>query len=131
MFIGLIVDVIDVMGLKDVVKVLMVKVGVLIVFGYYGEVQDVEILLVEVVKIGYFVLIKVCVGGGGKGMWLVENVVDFLEVLVVVQCEGQVSFGDLVCLIEKYIIQLCYIEIQVFGDVYGNVVYMFEWDCLL
>lgn len=39
-------------------------------------------LVEEVVWIGYLVMIKVVVGGGGKGMWIVEVVFDFVEVLV-------------------------------------------------
>lgn len=130
-FIGPTADAIDAMGLKDAAKALMAKAGVPIVPGYHGEAQDVETLSAEAAKIGYPVLIKARAGGGGKGMRLVENAADFPEALAAAQREGQASFGDPVCLIEKYITQPRHIEIQVFGDAHGNVVHMFERDCSL
>lgn len=130
-FIGPTADAIDAMGLKDAAKALMAKAGVPIVPGYHGDAQDVETLSAEAAKIGYPVLIKARAGGGGKGMRLVENAADFPEALAAAQREGQASFGDPVCLIEKYITQPRHIEIQVFGDAHGNVVHMFERDCSL
>lgn len=129
-FIGFLVVVICKMGFKDVVKVLMVDVGVLVVLGYYGCDQDVDYLVVQVQVIGWLVFIKVVVGGGGKGMWFVDCVQDFVVVLVLVQGEVVIVFGNFDVLIEKYIFLLCYIEIQVFGDGM-DVVYFFECDCLL
>lgn len=76
-------------------------------------------------------MLKVVVGGGGKGMCQVMEEVDFDVVLVVVKCEVKVSFGDDIMLVEKFLIQLCYVEIQVFCDSYGNGVYLFECDCLV
>lgn len=130
-FIGPTADAIDAMGLKDAAKALMAKAGVPVVPGYHGEAQDVETLSAEAAKIGYPVLIKARAGGGGKGMRLVENAADFPDALAAAQREGQASFGDPVCLIEKYITQPRHIEIQVFGDAHGNVVHMFERDCSL
>ena len=130
-FIGPTADAIDAMGLKDAAKALMAKAGVPIVPGYHGEAQDVETLSAEAAKIGYPVLIKARAGGGGKGMRLVENAADFPDALAAAQREGQASFGDPVCLIEKYITKPRHIEIQVFGDAHGNVVHMFERDCSL
>lgn len=130
-FIGPTADAIDAMGLKDAAKALMAKAGVPIVPGYHSDAQDVETLSAEAAKIGYPVLIKARAGGGGKGMRLVENAADFPDALAAAQREGQASFGDPVCLIEKYITQPRHIEIQVFGDAHGNVVHMFERDCSL
>ena len=130
-FIGPTADAIDAMGLKDAAKALMAKAGVPIVPGYHGDAQDVETLSAEAAKIGYPVLIKARAGGGGKGMRLVEKAADFPDALAAAQREGQASFGDPVCLIEKYITQPRHIEIQVFGDAQGNVVHMFERDCSL
>ena len=130
-FIGPTADAIRAMGLKDAAKALMVEAGVPVVPGYHGESQDTDLLAEEADKIGYPVLIKARAGGGGKGMRLVEDPKDFASALEGAQREGQASFGDPACLIEKYINQPRHIEIQVFGDSQGNVVHLFERDCSL
>ncbi len=119
------------MGLKDAAKDLMVQAGVPVVPGYLGADQDAKIMAKEAARIGYPVMIKARAGGGGKGMRLVEDPADFADALAGAGREGQASFGDPICLIEKYIQSPRHIEIQVFGDSHGNVVHMFERDCSL
>ena len=130
-FIGPSAFAIDAMGLKDAAKSLMISAGVPVVPGYQGDSQDVAFLALEADKIGYPILIKARAGGGGKGMRLVENAADFKEEFEAAQREGQSSFGDPVCLIEKYIAHPRHVEIQIFGDSHGNVVHLFERDCSL
>jgi 3-methylcrotonyl-CoA carboxylase alpha subunit len=130
-FVGPPSSAIKAMGLKDAAKALMVEAGVPVVPGYHEEDQDPDFLAAEADKIGYPVLIKARAGGGGKGMRLVEDPAEFKTMLEGAQREGQASFGDPVCLIEKYITQPRHIEIQVFGDSHGDAVYLFERDCSL
>ena len=130
-FIGPPASAIKAMGLKDAAKALMAEAGVPVVPGYHGEGQDPDMLAAEADKIGYPVLIKARAGGGGKGMRLVEDPKEFKAALEGAQREGQASFGDPVCLIEKYITQPRHIEIQVFGDGHGNAIHLFERDCSL
>lgn len=65
------------MGIKDVVKVEMIKVNVLVVFGSDGLMKDVLEVKKIVKKIGYLVIIKVIVGGGGKGICVVCDEKEF------------------------------------------------------
>ena len=130
-FIGPPASAIRAMGLKDAAKTLMAKAGVPVVPGYHGENQDPDFLAGEAEKIGYPVLIKARAGGGGKGMRLVQNPGDFRDALAGAGREGQASFGDPACLVEKYVTHPRHIEIQVFGDSHGNVVHLFERDCSL
>lgn len=130
-FIGPSTAAIEAMGLKDAAKQLMFDAGVPVVPGYHGISQDPDTLAAEAESIGYPVLIKARAGGGGKGMRLVENPSDFRDNLEAARREGEASFGDPVCLIEKYIVKPRHIEIQVFGDNHGNVVHLFERDCSL
>ena len=130
-FIGPSADAIRAMGLKDAAKALMIDAGVPVVPGYHGADQDPAMLAREADKIGYPVMIKARAGGGGKGMRLVEDADGFTDALEAAQREGQASFGDPVCLIEKFIQHPRHIEIQVFGDTHGHVVHMFERDCSL
>ena len=117
------------MGLKAQSKQLMEKAGVPLVPGYHGSDQDPALLQREADRIGYPVLIKASAGGGGKGMRAVDKSEDFAAALASCQREAINSFGDDAVLVEKYVQRPRHIEIQVFGDTHGDVVYLFERDC--
>ena len=128
-FIGPPVSAIHAMGSKSEAKKLMEKAGVPLTPGYHGDNQEPAFLNVQADAIGYPVLIKAAAGGGGKGMRLVEKSEDFLDALASCKREAASSFGDDHVLVEKYLTRPRHIEIQVFGDRFGNVVYLFERDC--
>ena len=119
------------MGLKDAAKTRMIAAGVPVTPGYLGEDQSLDRLQREADAIGYPVLIKAVAGGGGKGMRKVDDAGSFAELLQSCQREAAASFGDDRVLIEKYILSPRHIEVQVFGDMHGNVVHLFERDCSL
>ncbi len=128
-FIGPLPSSIKAMGLKAESKQLMGKAGVPLVPGYHGADQDPALLQREADGIGYPVLIKASAGGGGKGMRAVDKAEDFAAALASCKREAINSFGDDAVLIEKYVQRPRHIEIQVFGDMHGNYVYLFERDC--
>ena len=128
-FIGPPASAIQAMGLKAQSKRLMEKAGVPLVPGYHGADQDLKLLQHEADRIGYPVLIKASAGGGGKGMRVVDRREHFESALASCQREAQNSFGDASVLIEKYVLRPRHIEIQIFGDMQGNYVYLFERDC--
>ncbi|HEX4191847.1 MAG TPA: biotin carboxylase N-terminal domain-containing protein, partial [Stellaceae bacterium] len=119
------------MGLKDAAKKLMADAGVPVTPGYHGSDQADERLQAEADRIGYPVLIKAVAGGGGKGMRRVDTSADFAAALASCRREAASSFGDDRVLIETYVSRPRHIEVQVFGDCYGNVVHLFERDCSL
>ncbi len=85
---------------------------------------------VEVARsIGYPVMIKASSGGGGKGLRVAWDDAQTREGFLSCQTEAQNAFGDDRVFIEKYIESPRHIEIQVLGDAYGNVVYLFEREC--
>ncbi|KAL2653292.1 hypothetical protein R1flu_021420 [Riccia fluitans] len=128
-FIGPPSPAIHAMGNKSVSKEVMTAAGVPVVPGYHGDNQDVNFLLTEANRIGYPVLIKATLGGGGKGMKIVYNESEFLDCLSSAQREAAAAFGDSRVLIEKYLTRPRHIEVQIFGDMHGNVVHLFERDC--
>ncbi|MFB2562268.1 acetyl/propionyl/methylcrotonyl-CoA carboxylase subunit alpha [Rhizobium sp. IMFF44] len=119
------------MGLKDAAKALMERAGVPVVPGYHGDRQEPGFLAAQADGIGFPVLIKARAGGGGKGMRRVDRPEDFGASLEAAKREAKSAFGDDAVLIEKYLIKPRHIEIQVFGDSYGNTVHLFERDCSL
>ncbi|MDP1528254.1 MAG: acetyl/propionyl/methylcrotonyl-CoA carboxylase subunit alpha [Rhodoferax sp.] len=128
-FIGPPASAIAAMGLKAESKQLMERAGVPLVPGYHGSDQDPALLQLKADEIGYPVLIKASAGGGGKGMRAVERSQDFADALTSCKREAINSFGSDAVLVEKYVQRPRHIEIQVFGDSFGNYVYLFERDC--
>jgi 3-methylcrotonyl-CoA carboxylase alpha subunit len=119
------------MGLKDAAKSLMQQAGVAITPGYMGEDNSPERLQREAEAIGYPVLIKAVAGGGGKGMRRVDDPALFIDALGSCQREARAAFGEDRVLLEKYVLRPRHIEVQVFGDRFGDVVHLFERDCSL
>ncbi|MEQ1950671.1 acetyl/propionyl/methylcrotonyl-CoA carboxylase subunit alpha [Mesorhizobium sp. CN2-181] len=128
-FIGPSAKAIRAMGLKDAAKALMEKAGVPVVPGYHGDTQALVLLATKAREIGYPVLIKARAGGGGKGMRRVDHADDFADALAGAKREAKSAFGDDHVLIEKYVDKPRHIEVQVFGDNFGNAVHLFERDC--
>lgn len=128
-FMGPPASAITAMGSKAEAKKIMGEAEVPLVPGYHGENQDADFLLQQAEIIGFPVLLKASLGGGGKGMRLVEAAAEFHDALAACKREALSSFGDDHVLIEKYVVQPRHVEIQVFADSHGNAVYLFERDC--
>jgi 3-methylcrotonyl-CoA carboxylase alpha subunit len=117
------------MGSKSAAKTIMETAGVPLVPGYHGEDQDDEILRRAAEAVGYPVLIKASLGGGGKGMRVVERAQDFLPALAAARREALSAFGDDRVLVEKCLVRPRHIEVQIFADRHGNALHLFERDC--
>ncbi len=128
-FIGPPVEAIRAMGSKSAAKQLMEAAKVPLTPGYHGDRQEPEFLAEQSEKIGYPVLIKASAGGGGKGMRRVDAPADFAAALASCQREARNAFGNDHVLVEKYVLRPRHVEIQVFGDSFGDCVYLFERDC--
>ncbi|XUP37275.1 acetyl/propionyl/methylcrotonyl-CoA carboxylase subunit alpha (plasmid) [Xanthomonas axonopodis pv. vasculorum] len=128
-FIGPPAAAIRAMGDKSAAKALMQRAGVPLTPGYHGDEQAPAFLRAQADAIGYPVLIKASAGGGGKGMRRVDASAAFEDALTSCQREAQSAFGNAHVLVEKYVERPRHIEIQVFGDTHGEVVYLFERDC--
>ena len=117
------------MGSKSAAKSLIENTGVPVVPGYHGDDQSDDLLRAEAARIGYPVLLKPSAGGGGKGMRVVREALQFDAALAAARREASASFGDAHMLIEKFVTQPRHIEVQVFADAHGNVLHLFERDC--
>jgi 3-methylcrotonyl-CoA carboxylase alpha subunit len=128
-FIGPPADVIERMGSKIAARALMQSAGVPVVPGATPDDQSDEGLVAASRGIGYPVLVKASAGGGGKGMRIVRSDSDARDLVPAARREAQAAFGDGTLYVERLIEQPRHIEIQVFGDAYGNVVHLFEREC--
>jgi geranyl-CoA carboxylase alpha subunit len=128
-FIGPSPDAIRAMGSKARAKEIMRAAGVPCVPGYQGADQSDAAMLTEATKIGFPVMIKAVAGGGGRGMRQVTDTASFPDSLRSARSEAQSAFGDAAVILERAIQNPRHIEIQVFGDRYGNAVHLGERDC--
>jgi geranyl-CoA carboxylase alpha subunit len=128
-FIGPSPDAIRAMGNKAGAKEIMLAAGVPCVPGYQGADQSDAAMLAEAGKIGFPVMIKAVAGGGGRGMRLVPDAAAFPDALRSARSEAQSAFGDAGVILERAIHHPRHIEIQVFGDAYGNAIHLGERDC--
>jgi len=119
----------EIMGDKLSAKQAVKSYNVPLVPGVDEAISDVTAAKVIAAEVGYPILIKASAGGGGKGMRLVQNDAEFEEQMTLAQNEARSSFGDDAVFIEKFVDQPRHIEIQVFADQLGNVVYLFEREC--
>ena len=128
-FIGPSPEAIKAMGNKAGAKAIMQGAGVPCVPGYQGADQSDATMLAEANKIGFPVMIKAIAGGGGRGMRLVADAAAFPDALRSARSEAQGAFGDAGVILERAIPEPRHIEIQVFGDRYGNAIHLGERDC--
>lgn len=130
-FIGPPAEVTEIMGSKAKAKQIARLANVPVVPGYDSEDQSKEVLLKAAQNIGFPLLIKATAGGGGKGMRLVTHEATFLEDLGTCQREALAYFKNDKVVLEKYLMDVRHIEVQIFADTKGNVVHLFERDCSL
>ncbi|RSO51994.1 acetyl/propionyl/methylcrotonyl-CoA carboxylase subunit alpha [Acinetobacter lactucae] len=128
-FIGPTASAIELMGSKRLSKIAMIEAGVPCVPGYEGDRQDLEYLAAQAKQIGFPIMVKASAGGGGRGMRLVQQSSELVEALQTARSEAENAFGSGELILEKAVIAPRHVEIQVFGDTYGNYVYLFERDC--
>ena len=128
-FIGPTPSQIRVMGDKASAREAMQKVGVPIIPGTPGPVEDVDQALEFARNIGFPVIIKASAGGGGKGMRVAKDADDFARSFQLARSEALSAFSNADVYVEKYLERPRHIEFQIVGDRHGNVVHLGERDC--
>lgn len=128
-FIGPGDEAMEIMGSKTSARRAAVKAGVPIVPGTVEPLPSFEEASATADEFGYPVMLKAAAGGGGKGMRLVTDKADLRSAFETAQTEAAAAFGDSSLYLEKAVERPRHIEIQVFGDVHGNVVHLGEREC--
>jgi propionyl-CoA carboxylase alpha chain len=114
-------EAIERMGDKLAAKALAIEVGV----PTLPSSEDLK----DAKKIGYPLLVKAAAGGGGKGMRVVEKAKDLKEAIAAAQREAASGFGDDRVFLERYVSRSRHIEIQILGDLHGEIVHLGEREC--
>lgn len=118
------------MGDKLAAKNAVAEYDVPMVPGVNHAVADLKEAKEIAEEIGFPVLIKASAGGGGKGMRVVENPEEIEEQMQRTMSEAESAFGDKSVFIEKFITSPRHIEIQILGDMHGNLVYLLKENAL-
>lgn len=128
-FIGPSAKTIEETGNKSEARNAMVRAGVPVIPGTKKPIFTAEAGRKFADEIGYPVMIKAALGGGGKGMRVVQNSTDFEKNFQNAQREAENGFGDNSMYIEKYIEHPKHIEFQILADNEGNTIHLGERDC--
>jgi len=117
------------MGNKGRAKEMMLAAGVRCIPGYEGLDQSDANLIKHAATIGFPLMVKAAAGGGGRGMRLVPSVEQLPEALARARIESMQAFGSDELILERAITCARHVEIQIAGDVFGNVIHFGERDC--
>jgi acetyl-CoA/propionyl-CoA carboxylase biotin carboxyl carrier protein len=128
-FIGPPPDAIDVMGEKVAARNVAIKANVPVVPGSASEVTTPEELQAFGAEHGFPVAIKASYGGGGRGMRIVNEGDDYAAALQSAQRESLGSFGRSEVYLERYLAAARHVEVQLFADTHGNIVWLGDRDC--
>ncbi len=128
-FVGPSADSISRMGNKSVAKETMRLAGVPVVPGSIGIVPTIEEAIKVANETGYPIMLKAVAGGGGKGMRLVNDENELKRFYPITRSEAESFFGNPDLYIEKLVQASRHIEIQIFGDKFGNVIHLNEREC--
>ncbi|MCT2398955.1 acetyl-CoA carboxylase biotin carboxylase subunit [Novosphingobium mangrovi (ex Huang et al. 2023)] len=119
------------MGDKVEAKRTAGALGLPLVPGSDGAIEDFTEARALAEKIGYPVIIKAASGGGGRGMKVVNSAEELESQMGQARSEAKAAFGDATVYMEKYLGNPRHIEFQVFGDGNGKAVHLGERDCSL
>ena len=130
-FIGPSADHIRMMGDKIAAKGTFRDLGIPVVPGSDGPVEDEGAALATAREMGFPVMIKATAGGGGKGMKRVDSAEQLAEALSIARGEAMASFGSDEVYVEKFLTHPRHIEVQILADTHGGVIHLGERDCSL
>ena len=105
------------------------KIGVPIIPGMEGVTTEMHKFKKMAKEVGYPVIVKASLGGGGKGMRIIYDEKELEQNVAAGQREAKSAFGDETVYLEKYINKPRHIEFQVLRDNFGNVVHLYEREC--
>lgn len=122
-------DAISAMGDKVAARRLAESAGFGPVPGSLEKITDPSDILGFGESHGWPVAIKASAGGGGKGMRVVYGPDEIEQAFDSARREAASYFGDDSVYLEKYIERPRHVEVQILGDLHGNIVYVGERDC--
>jgi pyruvate carboxylase len=128
-FIGPTPELLEMLGDKVAARALAREVGVPVLSGSDAPVVPGKDAQAAAEALGYPVIVKASMGGGGRGMRVVETADALDDALDQARREAQTAFGCPDVFLEKFIRKAKHIEVQLLGDRHGHLVHLYERDC--
>ncbi len=128
-FIGPPSEVIRKMGNKTEARATMVEAGVSVIPGWNESISSVEEAKTIADDLGYPVIIKAALGGGGKGMRTAFSEAELEQAFLTAKAEAKAAFGEDAVYMEHFMEHPRHVEVQILADAYGNIVHLGERDC--
>ncbi len=122
-------ELLDALGDKVTALKLAERVGVPVLGGTRSAVEPGPEARALAQELGYPVIVKAAMGGGGRGMRVVETPEQLDPALDQARREAQTAFGVPDVFLERFVRQAKHIEVQLLGDQHGNLVHLHERDC--
>src|SRR6516162_9732586 len=128
-FIGPPANLLELLGDKTAARRLATSAGVPVLPGTERPVQSAAEARQIAQEVGYPVIVKAAMGGGGRGMRVVPDAARLDARLEEAQGEARSAFGDASVFLEKYLPRARHLEVQILGDQHGNLLHLYERDC--
>jgi pyruvate carboxylase len=128
-FVGPTPEILDLLGDKVAARRLAREAGIPVLSGSDTPVVPGAEAHAIAERLGYPIIVKASMGGGGRGMRVVEAADGLDAALDQARREAGTAFGVPDVFIEKFIRKAKHIEVQILGDKHGNLVHLFERDC--
>jgi len=128
-FIGPSPQALSLMGNKARARETMERAGVPVLPGLSSQDLDESTALRFADQLGYPLLIKASLGGGGKGMRVVHDRQELVRTLPLVKAEARHAFGSEEIYLERFLRRARHVEIQILADRHGRVLHLYERDC--
>src|SRR5271154_6584207 len=123
-FIGPTPELLELLGDKTAARKLAASAGVRVLPGTDDPVTSPEEAQKVAKKIGYPVIVKAAMGGGGRGMRVVHDASQLNALLEEAQGEARSAFGNASVFLEKYLPRARHIEVQILGDQHGHLLHL-------
>src|SRR5579871_1392064 len=130
-FVGPRAEILEQLGDKVTARHIAQQAGVPVLSGSDAAIQTNAEARKLAAKLGYPVIVKAAMGGGGRGMRVALTADALDEALEQARREAGTAFGIADVFLEKYVQRARHIEVQLLGDQHGNLVHLFERDCSL
>src|SRR5262244_2898130 len=119
----------ELLGNKTAARGLAISAGVPVLPGAEKPVKSLDEAKKIAREIGYPVMVKAAMGGGGRGMRVVRDESELEARLEEAQHEAKSAFGDASVFLEKYLARARHLEVQILADNHGNLLHLWERDC--
>jgi pyruvate carboxylase len=128
-FVGPPPNLLELLGDKTAARRLAASAGVPVLPGTENSVKSAEEAQKIAREIGYPVIVKAAMGGGGRGMRVVHDAAQLDALLEEAQGEARSAFGNASVFLEKYLPRARHLEVQILADHHGNLLHLYERDC--